>query len=374
MERRRRRARILIAALAVAVLVAIAPYLPGLLGAGVLYVVCRPLHRRLATRMGPRRAAIGLAAAVATLLVLPGAWLLMVAIAQAPGAMENVLGSDEFRRLSTLQVGPVDVGVQLARAGASLVDRASREVFSLVGGVTRALLNLLIALVGLYYLLTSADALWARTRPLIPFSAAGAESLRSRFASVTEATLLGIVATGLAQGTTVGLGFWVVGLPNPVVWGLATAVASVLPVLGSALVWGPGVVVLLAGGRYLEAAALAVIGLVVASNIDNVVRPMVYRRHSGVHPMATLLGAFAGVELLGLVGLLLGPLAISYVFELLRLYEEEYGLTGTQNAPGVEPSHDHAERPETASDDRDGPAVGIAGYTSLTGAPSWPDT
>lgn len=326
-DSRRWRARLLIAALTIAVLVAIAPYLPGLLGAGVLYVVCRPTYARLAPRIGPRRAALAMDVAVVALVLIPAAWLLVIAIAQAPGALANVLASDEFRRLSTLHVGPVDVGLQLARAGTSFVDWASRELFSIVGGVTRALLNLLIALVGLYYLLTSADVLWARVGPLVPFSAAGTERLRARFSSVTEATILGIVATGLSQGATVGLAFWAVGLPNAVVWGLVTAAVSVLPVLGSALVWGPGVVVLLAGGRYLAAGVLAVIGLVIASNIDNVVRPMVYRRHSGVHPMATLLGAFAGVELLGLVGLLLGPLAISYVFELLRLYEEEYGST-----------------------------------------------
>lgn len=306
-------------------LVAIAPYIAGLLGAAVLYVVCRPAHGWLAPRVGPRAAAIVLAVAAVALLLLPAAWLALVAVDQAPGALARVLASDAFDRLATLRAGPVDVGGQLARAGETFLAWASREAFTLVGSATRALLNLLLALVGLYFLLLSADTLWARVRPLIPFSAAGAEALRVRFATVTEATILGIVATGLAQGTTVGLGFWAVGLPNPVVWGTATALASVLPVLGSALVWGPGVVVLLAGGRFLAAGALAVIGLVIASNIDNVVRPAVYRRHSGVHPMATLLGAFAGVELLGLVGLLLGPLAISYLFELLRLYEEEYG-------------------------------------------------
>jgi predicted PurR-regulated permease PerM len=123
----------------------------------------------------------------------------------------------------------------------------------------------------------------------------------------------------------VGLGFWTVGLPNPMAWALVTALVSVLPLLGSALVWAPGVVVLLAAGRYVAAGVLAAIGVLVASNVDNLIRPLVYRRFSGVHPMATLLGAFAGVELVGLVGLLLGPLAISYVFEMLRLYEQEYG-------------------------------------------------
>ncbi|MHB1223427.1 MAG: AI-2E family transporter [Gemmatimonadaceae bacterium] len=336
-EGRRRLARLLIAALAAAVLVAIAPYIPGLIGAVVLHVVFRPVHQRLAARMGPRMAAIMLAVGAVALLLLPAAWLMVVAIEQAPGALARMLTGDAFDRLATLDAGPVDVGAQLARAGEAFAAWVSREAFTLVGSATRALLNLLLALVGFYYLLHSADALWVRVRSLLPFSAAGAEVLRARFGVVTEATMLGIVATGLAQGTVVGLGFWAVGLPNPVVWGMVTALASVLPVLGSALVWGPGVVVLLATGRLLAAGALAIIGFVIASNIDNIVRPAVNRRHSGVHPMATLLGAFAGVELLGLVGLLLGPLAISYLFELLRLYEEEYGT-----APAATSAADHA--------------------------------
>ena len=340
---RRWRARILIAVLATAVLVAIAPYLPGLLGAGILYVVCRPAYVRLEPHLGPRAAAIVLAVAAVTLLLMPVVWVSVVAVVQAPGALGRVLTSDAFASLGGLHVGPVDVGTQLERAGSGLVTWASRQAIVLVGSVTRALLNLLVALVGLYYLLHSADALWERARPLIPFSAAGAEALRMRFALVTEATLLGIVATALAQAATVGLGFWAVGLPNPVVWGAATAVASVLPVFGSALVWGPGVVVLLAGGRFLAAATLAAIGLLIASNIDNVVRPIVYRRRSGIHPLVTLVGAFAGVEMLGLVGLLLGPLAISYVFELLQLYELEYGAAPAL-AAGTPPGMD-AGRP-----------------------------
>jgi predicted PurR-regulated permease PerM len=321
--------------LATAVLVAIAPYVPGLLGAGVLYVVCRPVYARLEPRLGPRAAAIMLAVAAVTLLLLPVVWLSVAAVVQAPGALMRVLASDAFAGLASLQVGPVNVGAQFERAGAGLVTWASQQAFVLVGSATRALLNLLLALVGLYYLLHSADALWQRVRPLIPFSAAGAEELRVRFALVTEATLLGIAATALAQAVVVALGFWAVGLPNPVVWGAATAVASVLPVFGSALIWGPGVVILLASGRYLAAGALAVIGLVVASSIDNVLRPVIYKRRSGIHPLATLVGAFAGVEMIGLVGLLLGPLAISYVFELLRLYEMEYGTGAVPVVPSA---------------------------------------
>jgi len=156
--------------------------------------------------------------------------------------------------------------------------------------------------------------------------------LRERFTRVTEATILGILATGLAQGSIVGLGFWGVGLSNPIVWGGVTAVVSMLPILGSSLVWAPGVIVLVAEQRYVAALVLGIIGFVFASNVDNAIRPLVYRRVSGIHPMTTLIGAFAGVELMGLIGLLLGPLAIAYFFELVEMYEAEYGTPRTPSA------------------------------------------
>ena len=85
--------------------------------------------------------------------------------------------------------------------------------------------------------------------------------------------------------------------------------------------------------KIMAAVTMAVIGGVVASNIDNVIRPFVYRRVSNIHPMITLVGAFAGVKYVGLLGLLLGPLAIAYLFELLHFYREEYGEADPVSVP-----------------------------------------
>jgi predicted PurR-regulated permease PerM len=322
---RARRARVAIAVLAVGLLWACAPYLAGLLGAVVLYVLCAPAYRRLAPRLGARPAALALTVTAAVLLIAPVAWLVSAALYEAPGAIQRVAASRAFARAAELQVGPLDLGVELERAARGALAWVSARAYGVAGSITRAVLNLLLALVGLYYLLPQAGALWRQLRPLVPFSPAGAEALRARFASVTEATMLGLAVAAASQGVVVGLGFWLVGLPNPLVWGVVTAAFSVLPILGSALVWGPGVVVLAADGRYGAAFALAGIGLVIASNVDNVVLPAVNRRVSQIHPLVTLVGAFAGVELLGLVGLLLGPLAITYCLELARLYRAEYG-------------------------------------------------
>jgi predicted PurR-regulated permease PerM len=122
------------------------------------------------------------------------------------------------------------------------------------------------------------------------------------------------------------------GLPNALVWGVITVVLSILPVVGSGLVWAPGVAVLAADKRYGWAVALAVWGFLVIGQIDNVVRPMVYRRWAQIHPFITLLGAIAGLRWFGLLGLLIGPLALSYFFELIRMYRQEYLTNGSDSA------------------------------------------
>jgi predicted PurR-regulated permease PerM len=78
------------------------------------------------------------------------------------------------------------------------------------------------------------------------------------------------------------------------------------------------------GGSYGRAIGLALWGVVVVGNVDNVIRPMVFRRWAQIHPFITIIGAFAGIQYFGLLGLLIGPLAISYFFELIRMYRAEY--------------------------------------------------
>jgi predicted PurR-regulated permease PerM len=128
----------------------------------------------------------------------------------------------------------------------------------------------------------------------------------------------------VAQGLLVGLAFWVVGLPSAVFWGVVTTVFAILPVVGSGLVWGPGTIALALDHRYIAAAGLALWGLIVVGNVEYVIRPMVFRRWANIHPLVTLVGALGGVSYFGLLGLLIGPLAISYWFELIKMYREEY--------------------------------------------------
>ncbi len=325
----RDRAGFLILVLGVAIVVAVSPFFSGLLGAAVLYVIFVNPYRRLERVIKPGFAAAITLITALLVIALPLTWLVGVVIDQAPDALRGVQNSSLFARVGELRIGDLRVGAEIAKASGTITSWVSAQLFAFVGSATSAILNLVVAFFGLYYLLRSGHDLWGVIRGYIPFSYHTADALRDRFFSVTEATLLGTGVIAVIQGSLVGTGFWLVGLPDPLFWGTVTAFASILPVLGSALVWLPAVLVLLAENRYGAAAIMAVIGGVVASNIDNLIRPLVYRRVSNIHPMITLIGAFAGVKYFGLLGLLLGPLAIAYLFELLRFYREEYGTAET---------------------------------------------
>ena len=321
---RRTAATLVIVGLGIAIGVAASPYLFGLLGAPILAVTFAPLHHWLRRRMGPRCAAAGVIVAGVVAIFLPVVGISLLLITELPAVLASPGLTRVIGALATLHVGPLDFGTELAALSTNMTAWLSRQVMALIGGLTFVAVNLLIAFLGLYFLLRSDDEPWEFVKRYIPFSPQTSERLRARFHNLTRATLLGIGATALAQGLVVGGGFALVGLSHPMLWGAVTGMASVLPIFGSSIVWAPGTIVLLVTNRYSDAITLGAIGLLIASNIDNVIRPMIFKRVSDVHPVIAVVGAFAGMRYFGLLGLLLGPLALVYFVELVRAYDADY--------------------------------------------------
>jgi predicted PurR-regulated permease PerM len=333
LDSRKQRASALILVLGVGLAIAIWPFLTGLIAAPVLYVVFAPVHRLLARHLRPGVAA-GIAVAFAlTIIVVPGGLLIGLIAGQAQDMAAGVIDSPLLDRLRELRIGPYDIGDQLRQIGSRVVSFVGASLLALVGTATRLALQLTVAFFGLYYMLIEPERGWYTVRPFIPFSTENADRLRQRFKDVAISTLIGTFATAIVQGGAVGLAFRVVGLPNALFWGVVTVIVSILPVVGSGLIWGPGALILALGGRYGLAIGLALWGVFVVGNIDNVIRPIVFRRWARIHPFVTVIGAFAGLRYFGLLGLLIGPLAISYFFELIRMYREEYLIPPPAQSP-----------------------------------------
>lgn len=335
---RQGRAAVLILALGLAILIAMVPYASGILSAPVFYVIFSPLYRRLARRL-PAGAAAGLTVVVAALLILgPGSWLLALIVRQAQDVMGNAANHPYLARLQALTIGGYPIGPELAKHGQEAVSSIGRGAFAAVGTVTRMVFNLAIALFIFYFMLVSEGKAWLAIRPYIPFNAASAELLRERFRDVTISTVVGTGVTASIQGLLVGGAFVFTGLPNAAFWGVVTVVFSILPVVGSGLVWIPAAFALYLDGSHANAIGMALFGALIVGNVDNVIRPIVFRRWAQTHPLITILGAFAGVQHLGLIGLLIGPLALSYFFELVRMYNEEYVSLSGDERPTQSPA------------------------------------
>lgn len=322
---KQQRAAALIFLVGAGIVIALWPYVTGLIWAPVLYVMCAPVHRWL-MRWMPAAAAAGVVIVLAILVVVvPLGSLVGLIAGEAAGVAQGVIDSSVVDRVRELRIGPFDLGEQVQALVSRLLTFLGTGALTVVGTLARMGIQLTIAFFGLFYLLCDTDgSAWRTLGPIIPFSPENRERLRQRFHDVTVSTLIGTFATATIQGICVGLAFWATGLPYAAFWGVVTIIVAILPVVGSGMVWAPAVVYLGLNQRWVMAALLAAWGIVIVGNVDNVIRPWVFRRYARIHPFFTIIGAFAGIKLFGLLGLLIGPLVLSYFFELTAMYRAEY--------------------------------------------------
>lgn len=322
----RQRAALLVALLGIGLALALAPYATGLIGAVVLYVILAPLNAALRQRLSPPASASLLTVLAIVLVLVPGLSFAGLIVSQAQEIATGVVESPLLKRLADphLRIGGFAIGPRLAALGENLVTWIGSSAFGLIGTATRLALNLTIAFFGLYFLLLRPKESWELVSRYIPFSHENTEQLRQRFRDVTNSTLVGTLLVAAVQGAMVAAAFAVAGLSNAVFWGAVTAIFAILPLVGSGMIWGPGAVLLALDGRWGAGIALAVWGLLVVGMVDNVLRPLIYRRWASIHPLVTLVGAIGGVRYFGILGILIGPLALSYFFELTRMYHQEY--------------------------------------------------
>ena len=303
------------------------------MGAIVLAVLLDGPYIRLSARIGPNRAAAVLLIGCLLLVCVPAVVVADLAWSQArnlnPSALSSAAWSlpfgDQSLRSSvdsiTQQVG--------ARLTSALVEIATW----MAGTAAHGALNIGVMFLCLFFALRSGSQIWQRVRTYLPFSAESTDALAIELQRVTKATVLGTVLSAVLQGISMAVGFIIAGFPMPVFWGIVTAFTSMLPVLGSALVWVPAVVLSLFHRQAGPAIVILAFGWLVPSAIDKVTRAVVSRRVGNVHPLTTLLGALIGIRVFGLVGLVVGPLMIAAFFELLNLYDRDYGVVRPASAP-----------------------------------------
>jgi predicted PurR-regulated permease PerM len=161
-------------------------------------------------------------------------------------------------------------------------------------------------------------------RALVPMSEAEKARLFGHLASVTRALVYGSGVTALVQGALVGAGFAAVGLPSPVVFGVLAALAALVPLVGTPVVWVPAVIVLAAQDRWTAALILLVWGAFVTT-IDNFLRPWLVSGRAEVGALTVFIGVLGGVAAFGAIGIVLGPLVLALAIALIGFARETGG-------------------------------------------------
>jgi predicted PurR-regulated permease PerM len=220
-----------------------------------------------------------------------------------------------------------NIGLAAKSAGGFLVTAASR----ITAGTAGFLLNAFVMLYAMFFFLRDGKAILEKIFYYIPLRHEDELQMIERFTSVTRATIKGTVIIGIIQGTLAGLALWLGGIDGAAFWGTIMVILSVIPGVGSALVWVPAVVYLFATGHVLTAVLVAAWCAAVVGTIDNVLRPMLVGKDAKMPDLLILIGTLGGLFLFGPIGFIAGPL----VFGLFLTAWDIYGAAFRDILPPV---------------------------------------
>jgi predicted PurR-regulated permease PerM len=191
-----------------------------------------------------------------------------------------------------------------------------------VGGVTSVIITGLLTSVFLYYLLRHGTDWIGRLAAVVPLHPRVTTNLFQNVQRSVVANVNGVVAVVLGQGLLLGMGFWFVGVRSPALWGTIGGLASIIPVVGSPLIWVPVAAAYVFMGAYWKALFLTLWGAFVVGSVDNILRPFVVRGREKQHPVLIALAAIGGTYAFGVLGILLGPILVSLAAALLKEIQE----------------------------------------------------
>jgi predicted PurR-regulated permease PerM len=263
--------------------------------------------------------------AITTLLITRGIALLEVLRALlAPGGAVRAFAEHAVTRLTSFRVDAADVSQRLESETMSLGSRAVGFAAQVAGVTFGGLLTLFFMTMAAYFVLRHWDDIVTRSERVLPFERRHTRALLGQFRSVGREVLLGTVVTGIVQGVLAAIGYWVTGAPEPAFFGALTALASLVPGIGALLVWGPiGVAQIAAGHAGAGLAELIYSALIVGVVSDYFIRPKLLGREKSIPSIFMFIALFGGVEVFGVIGLILGPVIVTLSLAILRTYERE---------------------------------------------------
>jgi predicted PurR-regulated permease PerM len=320
------------------------PFLPALAWAAILATVFHPLFSALSRRLRRPRLASALSCLLLTVvIVLPAMFLLFMLAEQSVGAyrmleahvaaggpasFEVVRKTSSYRwflaKTKALGMPEPDLGAVAAKAIGRVSEFLVSRSTSIFSGITHFVVNFFVMIFALYYLLLGGPGILLELRQLSPLRPEYEEKIIEKFRAIAVATFGGNLATALIHGTAGALIFLCFGLPSPLLWGAVMAFLSLVPVVGTALVWAPLVVYYILTGAVWKGIILLAIFVVEVVTVDNVVKPIFIRRGAQIDTLWIFLSVLGGIGVFGFLGVFLGPFLVTILLVLVEIYKVEF--------------------------------------------------
>ncbi len=329
----------------------------------VLAICLGPIRLRVEPRLGRTKTALLLVLAVLALVVVPAVFVGYTLFSQGGTGVDYVQQKlqDEGGPVSLFhkvwqwararapflpeeQAILSDISQRLGQAVSYAASRAGRVVTGLVG----FLFSLVIMLSVLFFLLRDASAFDRTLRRLMPFEPEQNERFLEVSAALISASVTSSIVIAAVQGIVGGITLALLGVQGAVLWGFVMTILSFLPLIGAALVWAPVAVWLAVTGHLVKGIILALVGILVLSNVDNVVRPLLLVGKSKMNTLVLIISLMGGVSAFGFIGIVLGPLVAVLLTAILDSYyvRPGDGATATASAaPTVPAAVEEGPRP-----------------------------
>ncbi len=309
----------------------------------VLAILFGPMHEKLVVQVGGRRTLASVLSLLAVLLlvILPLVGI-AAAVTREATTLYRLVTSGEIDvtaplhaverwlprvsgLLEGLQIDLDRVREGLSNAAVTVSQFAASQAIVLGQSAISVLVLFILTLYLLFFFLRDGDRMIETLIRAMPLGDPRERRLFSRFAQVSRATVKGTLVVGIVQGTMGGVAFWILGLSAPVLWGVVMALLSMLPAVGSFVIWGPAAIYLFATGAIVKGIVLVALGAVLIGTVDNVLRPLLVGRDTQMPDYLILLSTLGGIVIFGLSGFVIGPIIAALFITVWEMFVEEFG-------------------------------------------------
>ncbi|HEX2490238.1 MAG TPA: AI-2E family transporter [Blastocatellia bacterium] len=312
------------------------PFVNVLAWASVLAVLFYPVHQRLvALTNRPSLSALLSTMIVIAVIVVPLTLLTLVVAKEVGEVAKNA--QEFFRSLldpSSPVIGRVmgwlglridashlDLQAYLLERLENISGAIAGRTLGLLGGVVGAIFQMFFTVFTMYYLFRDGNRIFNGMLEVVPLNAAETRQIFDRTREVIHASVYGVIVIAMIQGTLGGLAFAALGLPSAVVWGVAMFFLSMVPMVGSSVIWVPTAIYLAMSGHWGKALALALWGALVIGTVDNFLRPKLVGERAGLHELLIFFSVLGGIQIWGPLGLVLGPVMIAVTLALFDIFK-----------------------------------------------------